>query len=183
MISTGHGRRMRFVPVMLLILALILPGCASPAADLDTASAAMSVPVVVTLEIEHEGNVGLRDCAFCQGPFQEGTRVPLEFDGVAESILATVAWSAPGTLPLEQDLAVFLLVKEGESWVWSSNWPLAEGPSPLAFEWDLRTHGTKELALLVSASNDLGAPDFNPTVSTPREFQLTGTLAFLPRET
>jgi hypothetical protein len=183
---------------LLVLLALVAAGCSGPAtpesAPSPTASAtpppttnppsnATEPPAEVETEVPYERS-GTTWTTVCVGippavgqcrHLQEGSDLTefLPEGGTVSRFQGTLAWSGGN-----ERMGIGIVYEEGETLAASTD-DYAEGPSPLAFDFDVADLAGKRLGYHVASYVSAGVPQAHVDASPGQDWQLQGTLTVL----
>ena len=177
----------------LLLLALAVSGCAGkdpgqePPSPADAAAApgpAASETVVATRSavetpVHVEGSTYTGGCAYAMGQgtcrWENGDHAFVELgkDGEPSRFAGTVTWSAATPDAQEMSVYVFHLRDDGYYWLDDES-PMATGPSPLAFDFDLSEYKDTQVAFGVSDAQGTGLLVAYASAGTSQAFAVDG---------
>jgi hypothetical protein len=193
---------LRLLTLAALVAAVAFAGCAGKDAPADdgaapapadaaaaTSTAAPAPETVVATRaaeetpIHVEGTTSTGACAYVLGQgacrFENGDHSFVELTGGAPMRFAGgLTWTA--TTPHSQELSVYVLHQREDGYYWfDESSPIATGPSPLAFDFDLGKYNETQVAFGVSDTQGAGAVVGYAAASTSQDFVLDGTFTSL----
>lgn len=162
-----------------------IPAAPAPSTGDMAQAAAAPQTVVATRAAEEtpvhvEGTTYTGACAYAMGEgtceWENGDHAfgELGKDGQPARFAGTLAWTA--ATPATQELSLYVLHQRDDGYYWfDDSSPMASGPSPLAFDFDLSRYADTHVAFSISSASGEGLVVAYAAAGASQGFTLDGT--------